>query len=86
MKYVMLKVKCGDITHFYPVIFPNILVHADVARAMQAVIRMGAVVHSAGEFNCDDPLCYGKSETLGVKSDEKDDHRIMMCDYGGCIE
>lgn len=86
MKYVMFK-KIGEtITHYIPIIFPNHLVHSDIAEAMISGPLVGYEVHSAGECLTDGVNCFGSSSTLGVKSDPQDAFRILMNDYGGCFE
>lgn len=87
MKYVMFKKPFGqDTTHFVPIIFPNNLIHADVAKAMQKGPLKGYEVHSAGEISPLGMDCTGGSDTLGVKADPADTNRIQFNDYGMCYE
>lgn len=77
MKYVMFK--RGE--HYVPIIFPETLVHADVAEWMR--LGPGYQVHSAGFISPLSMKCHGRSESLGVESDPGDTVRIRMNDYGG---
>jgi hypothetical protein len=88
VKYIMFEVESNDIVIKVPVIFPAMLVHADVARVMEPVIRktyqdkrkVRAV--SAGEVSpLDMGATYGKSDTLGLESHEHDGSTIAMYDY-----
>lgn len=86
MKYVIFRKEMDTVNVEYPVIFPNYLVHADVAAAMTAT---GAPLDgfkpvAAGEYN--GFACSGESSTLGLKSREEEDaHIIHSADYGGCF-
>lgn len=90
MKYVMFKRKLGKgkdsgVVQFIPVIFPNQLVHADVAEAlMEGGPLDGCTVHSAGEWT--GMAAVGGSETLKIKSDPADTRRILLNDYGMAFE
>jgi hypothetical protein len=74
-----------------PVIFPDLLVHADVAHAMELVVKstlapktkLKVKTTSAGECRLDNVLCHGESESLGgLQSRERLDARcIEMYDY-----
>ena len=87
MKYIMFKKPLGvDTTLYTPVIFPNALVHADVAKAMLEGPLEGHTVHSAGEISPLGMECTGGSDTLGVKADPADTNRIQFNDYGMCYE
>lgn len=88
MKYVMFRKALDSVTLFVPVIFPNALVHADVAEAMMAGPLKDHFVHSAGEVSLfgGRAAVSGESETLNRKCDPGDARRIMMSDYGGLIE
>lgn len=97
MKYVMIEIPAhGELpARRVPVIFPDLLVHADVAHAMELVVKstLGPRVRvkpkttSAGECRLDNVLCHGSSETLGLESRERLDARcIEMYDYLHGIE
>ncbi|EGB8646316.1 hypothetical protein H8N91_001743 [Salmonella enterica] len=87
MKYIILRLD-GKIPREVPVIFPDLLVHADVARAMTAMIKEGSSntnitdvrVVSAGFCNTA-VECHGKSETLNIASRDIDNTVINTVDY-----
>ncbi|WP_274644420.1 hypothetical protein [Pseudomonas serbica] len=86
MKYVMfIKDKDGDFPIAYPVLFPNNLVHQEVAEALIAGPLESFEVRSAGELTSVGKGLgvTGKSDTLGVKSHPDDEQIINMQDYGG---
>lgn len=69
-----------------PVIFPDRLVHVDVAKAIvRALPRVRVVackVVSAGMLEFPSLECHGRSETLGIDSRGEEDSRlILMYDY-----
>lgn len=92
MKYVMFELDTGDgLKRNIPIIFPNSLVHADVAEAIKHM-RVGtqrnwdcpfveAKVVSAGELSIASSTTSGGSETLGVESRLEDSTIITMHDY-----
>ena len=86
MKYVMFK-RVGPVDHYVPILFPENLVHSDVAEGMINGPLAGYKVHSAGFLPSVGihSSVYGGSETLGVQHDPEDSHRINLCDYGGCF-
>lgn len=87
MKYVMFKKVHKEFTQYVPIVFPNIIVHADMAKAMLAGPLAGFVVHSAGEVSPLDMKPHGESSTLNVKADLPDDERrLLMNDYGAMCE
>lgn len=87
MKYVMFVQENPELKLFVPIVFPSHMVHKDVAEAMIAGPLAGYTVHSAGEVSPLSMECFGKSTTLGVKSDgDADTLRIQMNDYGGAME
>lgn len=84
MKYIMFKGQIGDMTKLIPVIFPNDLVHKDVADALQQGALKNTTIHSAGFINPLNLKPEGGSETLNINSDpEVDEIVIKMNDYGG---
>lgn len=95
MKYVMLEITLagGEAPPFkLPVIFPDKLVHKDMAMHVKSVAwatwpRCNVNVVSAGEIQLSDVQCFGKSETLGVESrEDADAHVIETYDYLHGIE
>lgn len=74
MKYVMFQITTGDLVRHVPVIFPDTLVHSDVAGLLLALPQLtGASIVSAGECRVDSIACYGQSKTLQVTSLERTD-------------
>ncbi len=84
MKYIMFVKPIGGIEHYVPVIFPNFLVHSDVAKAVLATDQMKDFkVDSAGEYGPLNGACSGKSDTLNVKAKSpRDEVIISHNDYG----
>lgn len=75
MKYVMLEIMLGGEASPFklPVIFPDKLVHRDMAAHTKKVAWStwpGCTVNvvSAGEIQLDGVECFGSSESLKVKS------------------
>jgi len=66
MKYIVIKTHLGKV----PVMFSGILSHDDVARALSKPMK----ITSAGFVNIIDGYvsAYGKSYSLGIKSDPLD--------------
>lgn len=92
MKYVVIGVtmEAGNKLEL-PIIFPDILVHKEVAEQMRRVMRktfskmQSAEAVSAGFCNSAglEPDCHGKSDSIGMPSRGRvDDALIMMSDYG----
>lgn len=86
MKYIVFRSK--KFARAFPVIFPDILVHADVADTIEMHMRChhntDIEVVSAGELNLfgQEINCSGHSETLGIKSrEETDDDLISGFNY-----
>lgn len=94
MKYIVMRAEVNDeMALELPIIFPDILVHADVAKCvgwmMQEQFKAPVKAISAGFLNSIefDGICYGKSESLGLSSrGSVDEKLIKMCDYGGTIK
>ena len=84
MKYIMFKQEKNGLVELIPVLFPNKLVHKDVADALQQDVLKGCTIHSAGFISPLNLKPEGGSETLGIKSDPAtDEYVIRMVDYGG---
>jgi hypothetical protein len=88
MKYVVLKVVNKGIERGIPIVFPDLLIHSEVAKQMQHMMlishSMETEVVSAGFLSLfgTKPECSGNSESLGIKSrGEQDDQLITMYDY-----
>lgn len=83
-KYIIIQ--CGH--NEYAVTFPAILVHKEIAQAIQtsrdsdgAGLRIGKIV--AAGFVSDSGKCYGESESLNVKSRGPLDENVIdnACQY-----
>lgn len=84
MKYIMFKRQVGDMTKLIPVIFPNDLVHKDVADALQQGTLKNTTIQSAGFISPLNLKPEGGSETLNVNSNPATDEMVIkMNDYGG---
>lgn len=82
MKYIIAKLKSGSITRRIPIIFPNYLAHAEVAKALEGVI--GKKIDSAGEFSSldlDEIKPHGNSPSLKKDSKKTDRETIINQDY-----
>lgn len=93
MKYIVVavtyKVRNGEevVTESVelPIVFPDKLVHADMSEGAILAARLGTErwestkIVGAGfiTFGADGVSCYGKSESLGVKSREKVDRDLI---------
>jgi hypothetical protein len=86
VKYIVFETK-GRLPRSFPIIFPDDLTHADVAKALLSVCPelAKAFVAGAGFLSCTDlhsVECHGESESLKVKSrGAKDDAAFIMRDY-----
>jgi len=79
MKYIMLETDEGM---KLPILFPDVLVHANVAELMKRLTLFQLKVAkcevvSAGFVNIADASVHGDSESLGVKSNPTDGVRIL---------
>lgn len=80
MKYVMFKDRNGA---HYPIIFPEVLIHTEVARYTINLLGRDAKVFadpiSAGFVNIGkDTKVYGRSETMDMESRDIDAQRMVM--------
>lgn len=91
MKYIVLrkttKVGNSEMTREFPIIFPDALIHADVAKwlalcdGMQGAKPVAAGFLSSMEVGAEN-ACHGKSDTLKLASRGKQDDTLMLCyDY-----
>ncbi len=90
MKYIVLEVNNKGIIRELPVIFPEIMSHADMFKYMQ---RQMTIQHHADSVRCISAGfissiavgtaggCSGKSESLEIASRGEDDKLIQMLDY-----
>jgi hypothetical protein len=86
MKYVMFSVTISGLARKVPIIFPDILVHKEVAHGMKPVFarhfeNCTAVPVSAGDYDPVTNVCSGKSDTLKLESDPTDGPVISTYDY-----
>lgn len=85
----MFETKIGSLTKRIPIIFPNELVHADIAEYIRDMLKhthgWKAKIVSAGEINLGMFVnCHGSSSTLEISAQpEIDNNVINMNDYGG---
>lgn len=71
LKYVMFNTSVGKL----PVIFPDVIMHSDMARAVRLALRNVSdecEPVSAGFINMSTGECYGKSESLKLEVDVAD--------------
>lgn len=85
MKYVMFSIQVADTTKMVPVIFPDFMVHKDIAKAIKTVLvnvhKFTPRIESAGDISLGVCECSGKSETLKVGSSRADNHIVNHYDY-----
>lgn len=91
MKYVVLRHEGKALTRDIPFIFPNELVHQDVAVAMQRHLakdhELDTYAVSAGDFCPITGICSGGSETLDMESRGDEDTRLIAAiDYGAGLQ
>jgi hypothetical protein len=79
MKYVMFRVEGPGGPRLVPIIFPDALVHIDVAKALYGVVDGMPV--SAGECNLMVTSTHGGSTTLNMHANEDDALVISAHDY-----
>jgi hypothetical protein len=77
MKYIMFQTKDG---RKIPIIFPNLMVHSQVASKLNDLIPDAEVI-SAGEISLKVYKCYGHSTTLKVGVKKGDATLIHEYDY-----
>lgn len=88
MKYIVIQAKLKNSTIEIPFIFPNMLVHSDIADAMRCNLNLNhsirnTTIVSAGDlsFLGGRLTCSGKSDTLNVESRQIDKQLIQTFDY-----
>lgn len=85
MKYIIFQSKVGMITRELPVIFPDALIHKEIADAIvahNADLKLRPI--AAGQCNSLEMLCqcYGESTTLGMRSRGNIDSKLIAAmDY-----
>lgn len=91
MKYIMLETQLQHIRRRVPIIFPDFMVHEDIARLFHDFLihrhEMFSNVISAGDIDLGLVECSGRSETLKIESSPDDNQTINSYDYfNGIIE
>ncbi len=88
MKYIVVEIKNGETKREWPIIFPDTLVHRQVADIVQdhlaidlkqdsKAIAAGSISFFGGKVRC-----FGESETLNLESRGKEDEKLIkMFDY-----
>ena len=80
MKYIMIKMTIKDASRYVPIIFPECLVHKNVAEHIEHLMRMEhnaeVEIVSAGFYDIG-ATCYGESESLNLKSKPEQDTDII---------
>lgn len=78
----MLRTVHDDIVRDVPIIFPNALVHSDVAAVIRDIISLRhATLIAAGEISLTVESTHGSSETLGLDARRDDAQTITLYDY-----
>lgn len=83
MKYVMFKVEAKNMPdRFVPVVFPEHMVHKDVADRIARAVFDGYNARvvtpvAAGFVEINEAICTGESETLGLQSMLRLDGRVI---------
>lgn len=87
MKYIVFSLGLDGMSREVPVMFPNCMVHIEVARSLVAgqVLKGNPIkVVSAGEYCPFNGACSGESTTLMVKSRGDIDTKLIQThDYTG---
>lgn len=86
MKYVMLEVSLKEVKKKVPIIFPDFMIHEDIAKAAVNILSQHhnlyeAEVVSAGDLNLYVESVSGRSTTLGIKADSLDREVINNYEY-----
>jgi hypothetical protein len=84
MKYIIFRVVDGGVERELPVLFPDALIHAQVAKVLTGLMA-DAHAHlesmprpiAAGQVRLDAVICTGESETLGLLSRGTKDKRLI---------
>lgn len=76
--YVVLRIADKGLERDIPIIYPDVLVHADVAAALERVPGLEkAVPVSAGNLILDVVSCSGRSSTLKLESRGDEDKSLI---------
>lgn len=85
MKYIMFEIE-APVKRLVPIIFPDFMVHADIATVIRVVLedehKMKVKgVKSAGTYSVLNYETSGHSDSLGIDSKKNDCDVIRMYDY-----
>jgi len=87
MKYIVLQIRNGETVREWPIIFPDMIVHSDIANVIQKHLYLqnqDSRVIAAGlvSFFGSQVRCFGESETLNIESRGNEDAKLIkMFDY-----
>lgn len=86
MKYIIMKCNGSTLEVKVPVIFPEFMVHRDVSQYFQTLLRRNHPFTevrpvSAGFFDVVEGKVSGRSETLGLDSNQEDELTILTYQY-----
>ena len=85
MKYIVLEIRIADqYKREWPIIFPDMMVHKQVADIIQDHLAIDSRAIAAGSisFFGEQIHCFGESETLNLESRGKEDEKLIeMFDY-----
>lgn len=90
MKYIVARLSVGiTLQYDWPIIFPDNLIHQEMARAVRPMLlQIATKVEwvAAGEYGPMNGSCSGESKTLGLKSrGSVDEALIIGFDYNSGI-
>lgn len=95
MKYIVIRRRFNTVTQDLPIIFPDDLLHADVAAAIKSLVDTLPVppnattegVTSAGFIKFDTtPVTFGMSAGLGIAAKADDGALVMNHDFTNGIK
>lgn len=82
MKYIVIECKVGNETREIPIIFPDVIVHADMAKILTSspgILHGGKSVSGGFVFSLDTASeCFGRSESLGISSRKEIDRALIV--------
>ena len=79
MKYIMFKDKYDRLL---PVIFPDSMIHAEVADAICRAVRRGEVSVKASDYSCPMPIRAGFTQVLSVNTEGMSESLNMKSEHG----
>ena len=89
MKYVIVEAvkEDSELKCEVPIVFPNFMVHEDMAKALSKVLLdqhgFDSKPIAAGEYNIMSGSCSGRSDTLNLESRGNVDEQVInLNDYG----